>query len=71
MERVNVYMGATNGEYLDALKNTSQALARISELDEVVTSEGELAVSYQKNVWLPRIKKMFMGMHLTGPTNKT
>jgi len=52
-----------NKEFLAALKNASQALARISELDEVVTSEGELAVEYQKNVWAPRIKRiLFLAM---------
>jgi hypothetical protein len=48
--------------YHGTLRNLSQALVRISELDEVVTTEGELAVAYQTSVWLPRLKlMMFLG----------
>lgn len=59
-------MAITNEAYLGALKETSQALARISELDKVITTEGELAVEYQKNVWARWVKRLFILLGLGG-----
>jgi hypothetical protein len=60
-----------NQTYKGAIKDASQALERISELDKIVTTEGELAVSYQQHVWLPRFFRFYIlamigGMALGG-----